>query len=112
MDEGVYPSYWTETQLAKFLQVSPRTLQAWRYRGGDTPPFVKVGRAVRYEPAAVKAWARERERRSTSDPGPEAVGEGAAPPRRSGRQVEASPKDHDPSCDGPRRTTTDSDAVR
>jgi hypothetical protein len=38
-----------ENQAAKFLGFSPRTLQAWRYRGGG-PRFVKAigARAVRY----------------------------------------------------------------
>jgi hypothetical protein len=37
-----------ENQAAEFLGVSVRTLQAWRVRGGG-PPYVKIGRAVRYQ---------------------------------------------------------------
>jgi len=59
----------TETEVAKLLGLSPRTLQAWRYRGGHTPPFIKVGRSVRYRRADVLSWLRERQRRSTSDTG-------------------------------------------
>jgi predicted DNA-binding transcriptional regulator AlpA len=61
----------TETDVARLLGISPRTLQAWRYRGGHTPQFIKVGRAVRYRLGDVRAWLDERRRRSTSDLGPE-----------------------------------------
>ena len=61
-----------EYATAEFLGVSVRTLQAWRYRGGG-PDFMKLGNAVRYSPSAVEAWAGERTRASTSDPGPEAA---------------------------------------
>jgi predicted DNA-binding transcriptional regulator AlpA len=37
-----------ENQAAEFLGLSTRTLQAWRVRGGG-PPFVKIGRSVRYQ---------------------------------------------------------------
>lgn len=40
----------TETQAADFLNLSFRTLQAWRVRGGG-PRFVKVGKLVRYRRA-------------------------------------------------------------
>ena len=60
----------TETEVARLLGISPRTLQAWRHRGGHTPPFLKLGRTVRYRLGDVKEWLRERKRRSTSDPGP------------------------------------------
>jgi len=63
---------WDENQTAATLGVSTRTLEAWRYRGGG-PPYYRLGRrCIRYAPAVVAAWLRERERRSTSDPGPEA----------------------------------------
>jgi excisionase family DNA binding protein len=63
--------YLSEGQVAALLGISERTLQAWRYRGGHTPPFLKLGRTVRYRLGDVKQWLRERERRSTSDPGPD-----------------------------------------
>lgn len=59
----------TEAEVARLLTMSPRTLQKWRYEGGHTPAFHKVGRAVRYRLGDVKEWLRERHRRSTSDPG-------------------------------------------
>lgn len=58
-----------EEQVAELLRMSKRTLQSWRYKGGHTPRFIKVGRSVRYRLGDVKEWLRERRRRSTSDDG-------------------------------------------
>jgi predicted DNA-binding transcriptional regulator AlpA len=62
----------TEKQEAERLNLSERTLQAWRTRG-DGPPYIKLGRAVRYDPTAVDTWLTTRARRHTSDPGPQAA---------------------------------------
>jgi len=58
----------TTSEAAGRLKVTPRMLEARRSRGGG-PPFVKVGRAVRYREADLEAWIAERTRASTSDPG-------------------------------------------
>jgi len=55
----------TEAQTAEFLQVSIRTLQANRVRGGG-PPYVKLGRSVRYRRRDVIAWLDQRLRVHTS----------------------------------------------
>ena len=34
---------------------------------GDTPPFVKVGKSVRYHVPTVREWMAGRQRRSTSE---------------------------------------------
>ncbi len=44
-----------EDEAAKFLAVSVRTLQAWRTRGIG-PPFVRLGRSVRYVRQALLDW--------------------------------------------------------
>jgi hypothetical protein len=59
----------TEQQAAELLHVSVKCLQGWRSRGGG-PPFVKLGRCVRYAVPALEAFVQEAVRRSTSDPGP------------------------------------------
>lgn len=59
-----------ETEVADVLGVSRRTLQGWRWRGGG-PPYLRIGSAVRYEPAAVRAWLDAQRRTSTSDDGGE-----------------------------------------
>jgi hypothetical protein len=46
--------------------VSPRTLQRWRMTG-DGPEYMKFGRNVRYERAALDAFKGAHRRTSTSD---------------------------------------------
>lgn len=46
-----------ERWVAALLGVKPATLQKWRRRG-QGPPYFRAGRAVRYWPAEVQAWAR------------------------------------------------------
>ena len=62
----------TEHEAADILGVSHRTLQQWRRTGGG-PPYLKLGSAVRYDAAALEAWAEAQTRRHTSDPGPAAA---------------------------------------
>jgi hypothetical protein len=54
-----------ESAIAKELDVEVKTLQAWRTRG-DGPPFLKIGRLVKYDLESVRAWVKSRERTSTS----------------------------------------------
>jgi predicted DNA-binding transcriptional regulator AlpA len=61
-----------EKEAADLIGFTPRALQDWRHRG-EGPRYVRVSsRAVRYRPADLAAWAEERIRSSTSDPGPAA----------------------------------------
>ena len=55
----------TPKEAAEFLRVSLSWLAKARMRG-DGPPFVKVGRSVRYSEAALVQWMRGRQRLSTS----------------------------------------------
>lgn len=45
----------TEVQAADALNLSVRTLQAWRPRGVG-PAFVRAGRAIRYRRRDLLAW--------------------------------------------------------
>ncbi len=56
----------TETQTADLLNISIRTLQAWRVRGGG-PRFVRAGRAIRYRRRDLLAWIEQHTAGSTSD---------------------------------------------
>lgn len=57
----------TERQAADYLQVTTRTTQAWRYRGGG-PKFVRISsRCVRYRKTDLDAWIAERIARNTTD---------------------------------------------
>jgi predicted DNA-binding transcriptional regulator AlpA len=55
----------TERQTAELLNLSVRTLQAWRVKG-DGPRFVHAGRAVRYRRRDLIAWMDSNTRNSTT----------------------------------------------
>jgi hypothetical protein len=55
-----------ENRAAEFLDVSVRTLQAWRVRGGG-PRYCKIGRAVRYQRRALVEFQQEHTVSSTSE---------------------------------------------
>lgn len=57
----------TEDEAARRLSMSVRSLQGWRVRGGG-PPFLKIGRSVRYSPSALESWVRSREQGHTAEP--------------------------------------------
>ncbi|MBC7282636.1 helix-turn-helix domain-containing protein [Hoeflea sp.] len=59
----------TETQVAKFLNLSTRTMQAWRIKGGG-PRFLKLGRAIRYRTADLHEWLETRAVAHTSEEKP------------------------------------------
>lgn len=46
---------WTPADLAEFLQIAEKTLTDWRHRRIG-PPYVRLGKHVRYAPATVRAW--------------------------------------------------------
>ena len=56
----------TEEQLAQKLNISKRTIQSDRQRGGGIP-FIKIGRSVRYDENDVMRYLENRKRTSTSD---------------------------------------------
>jgi len=69
--------YWQglidEEAAARFLKLSPRTLQGYRYRGGGPHYVALSARCVRYRRIDLSRWAEARLRASTSDSGAEAV---------------------------------------
>jgi hypothetical protein len=54
-----------DAEMAYLLGLSPRTLESLRLRG-DGPPYLKIGRSVRYQRAVGLAWAAGKTRHSTS----------------------------------------------
>jgi hypothetical protein len=56
-----------QEEIAKRLLVAPKTLEAWRSRGGG-PPFCRVGRLIRYSPLLVQRWVEQNICQSTSEP--------------------------------------------
>ena len=56
----------TPKEAAHLLRVSLSWLAKARMRG-DGPPYIKIGRAVRYTEAALLQWMKSRQRLSTSE---------------------------------------------
>ena len=55
----------TPKEATQFLRVSLSWLAKARMRG-DGPPYVKVGRSVRYTETGILGWMKSRQRLSTS----------------------------------------------
>jgi predicted DNA-binding transcriptional regulator AlpA len=53
-------------EAARLLKLSVSWLAKARMRG-DGPPYVKVGRSVRYSEATLLQWTKSRQRMSTSE---------------------------------------------
>ena len=58
--------YLQPNEAARVLGLHEDTLRRLRRVGGG-PPFFRIGTAIRYRLAAIKAWARQREVRSTAE---------------------------------------------
>ena len=58
----------TEVELSKILNVAVATLRRWRW-AGHPPRFLKIGAAVRYDPADIEAYVEAQRRSSTSATG-------------------------------------------
>ena len=56
----------TEKELAERLGLSTSLLAKLRVTG-EGPPFLKIGKSVRYDPVAVDEWLANRKRTSTSE---------------------------------------------
>ena len=65
------PEWWQslidERDAAKFLSLSVRTMQGFRYRGGGPPTYRLSARCVRYRRRDLLEWATKRLRESTAD---------------------------------------------
>lgn len=59
-------TYLSTYEAARVTGLSPAWFERSRWAGGG-PPFVKVGRAVRYPLDELHAWMRARLRTSTTD---------------------------------------------
>ena len=56
----------TPKEAAKLLKVSLSWLAKARMRG-DGPPYIQIGRSIRYAEAALIQWMKSRQRLSTSE---------------------------------------------
>lgn len=61
--------FMTTAEAAEYCGgLKPNTLEIWRIRG-QGPPFVKLGRVVRYRKSDVETWIESQVRHSTSEKG-------------------------------------------
>ncbi len=67
------PTLLNETEAAAILGLSVKTLRRWRWASGKGLRFIKIGSAVRYDPADLVAFIEAGRRTSTSDSGSEAA---------------------------------------
>lgn len=49
---------WTVHDVSAFLAVPVGTLYQWRHRG-EGPPFIRLGKHLRSDPACVRAWVSD-----------------------------------------------------
>lgn len=56
-DNDVLPEFLDERSLCALLAISSVTATKWRAKAKG-PPFIKVGRLVRYRRSDVDAWLR------------------------------------------------------
>jgi predicted DNA-binding transcriptional regulator AlpA len=56
----------TPKEAARLLKVSLSWLAKARMRG-DGPPYIRIGRSIRYTEAALIQWMKSRQRLSTSE---------------------------------------------
>ncbi len=71
--DGFWYELINEAEAAKFLNLTARTIQGYRYKGGG-PRYVRISpRCVKYRRIDCRDWVEVRMRTSTSDPGPEAA---------------------------------------
>jgi len=56
----------TPKEAARLIKVSTSWMAKARMRG-DGPPYIPIGRSIRYSEAALLQWMKSRQRQSTSD---------------------------------------------
>jgi excisionase family DNA binding protein len=61
---GAPPPYLNTEQAADYLGLSKQQLHTWRCHG-EGPPYIKLGRLVRYRRADLDAFMLERMRQNT-----------------------------------------------
>ena len=55
--------YLRTAEAAELLRLSVQYLSIARFRGEGGPPYIKIGRAVRYRRSSLIEWAQSLERR-------------------------------------------------
>lgn len=53
------PQLWSVTEVSTYLGVPVQTLYYWR-KSRTGPPAARVGKHLRYDPDAVRAWVHDK----------------------------------------------------
>jgi Helix-turn-helix domain len=61
-----------ETEAARILNISVKTLRRWRWLGNRGPAFRRIGACIRYHPKDLEAYIEANRCAATSDQGMEA----------------------------------------
>ncbi|HYG87967.1 MAG TPA: helix-turn-helix domain-containing protein [Azospirillum sp.] len=68
MSVGFEPGkLYTTGQAAAVTGLSTKAFEAWRLKGVGGPPYIKLGKAVRYQGEDLLAWIAANRRHSTSE---------------------------------------------
>ena len=65
---AAYPGYLSTEQAAAYLNMSRQWLEIGRHKGYG-PPYIKLGRAVRYKRSALDEWMLARQQSHTAEDG-------------------------------------------
>lgn len=60
------PQLWTTADFARYAKISPEQARKLR-QGPDGPPFVRMGRQVRYVPVVVHQWVLKNQHTTTKE---------------------------------------------
>lgn len=64
MNQQEKPRLWNQDDFAAFADLTIDQVKKLRSRGGG-PPFIRLGREIRYIPAKVHAWLLDQQQEST-----------------------------------------------
>ena len=64
MNAPAQPRLWDQDEFARFAGLTVDQVKKLRTRGGG-PPFIRLGRQIRYNPAKIAAWVQSKEQEST-----------------------------------------------
>jgi len=68
--EPLPTDWWTTSDVASFLGVTPSTIRAYVARGQMPSADRRIGREPVWRPATIRKWDRQRPRRTHNEAGP------------------------------------------
>jgi predicted DNA-binding transcriptional regulator AlpA len=56
MDNKIKPKMLSQSEAAQVIGITAQCLNQWRYEKRDMPPYVKIGRIIRYPEDGLYQW--------------------------------------------------------